>query len=81
VPVLTSEKTSMQEVAGDAGLYFDANDHPDVADKMMQIYKDEDLRKQLIEKGKLIAEKYDWERSADLFWDIILKTIETKPVA
>ena len=51
VPVLTSEKTSMQEVAGEAGLYFNPNDHADIADKMMLIYKDENLRNQLIEKG------------------------------
>src|SRR4029078_4691423 len=58
VPVLTSEKTSMQEVAGDAALYFNPKDHSDIADKMMLIYKDENLRKELIEKEKLVAVKY-----------------------
>jgi glycosyltransferase involved in cell wall biosynthesis len=75
VPVLTSEKTSMQEVAGDAALYFNPKEHADIADKMMLIYKDENLRKQLIEKGKLNVEKYSWEKSADLFWDSILKAV------
>lgn len=76
VPVLTSEKTSMEEAAGDAALYFDPNDHQDIADKMMLIYKDENLRNRLIEKGKSKAEKYNWEESAELFWECILKTIE-----
>lgn len=75
VPVLTSEKTSMEEAAGDAALYFNSNDHQDIADKMMLIYKDENLRKQLIEKGKLNAETYSWEKSAELFWESILKTV------
>lgn len=76
VPVLTSGKTSMEEAAGNAALYFDPNDHQDIADKMMLIYKDENLRKQLIDKGKLNAEKYSWEKSAELFWESILKTVK-----
>jgi glycosyltransferase involved in cell wall biosynthesis len=75
VPVLTSEKTSMEEAAGDAALYFNPNDHQDIADKMMLIYKDENLRKQLIKKSKTNAAKYDWEKSAELFWESILKTL------
>lgn len=76
VPVLTSEKTSMQEVAGQAALYFNPKDHNDIADKMMLIYKDENLRKQLIENGRLLVGKYDWKKSAELFWQSILKTVE-----
>lgn len=76
VPVLTSEKTSMEEAGGDAALYFNPKEHQDIADKMMLIYKDESLRNQLIEKGKSIAEKYSWDKSAELFWESILKTVE-----
>jgi len=72
---LTSEKTSMQEVAGEAGLYFNPNDHANIADKMMLIYKDENLRKQLIEKGQTIATRYRWELTADLLWNVIIKTV------
>ena len=78
VPVLTSEKTSMQEIAHDAGLYFDPNNYNDIADKMMLIYKDEDLRKKLIEKGERIAAKYTWQHTADLLWETMMKTVEEK---
>ncbi|HYH56610.1 MAG TPA: glycosyltransferase family 1 protein, partial [Anseongella sp.] len=44
IPALTSSGTSMQEIAGEAGLYFDPSDPADMADKMMLIYKDENLR-------------------------------------
>jgi glycosyltransferase involved in cell wall biosynthesis len=74
VPVLTSENTAMQEVAGDAALYFDAGDHSDIADKMMTIYKDEETRKQLIAKGLEAADRFSWERSAENLWEIIEKT-------
>jgi len=75
VPVLTSAKTSMQEVAGDAGLYFNPNDHVDIADKMMLIYKDEKLRNELVRIGQTIASRYNWELAADLLWQVILKTV------
>jgi len=79
VPVLTSENTSMQEVAGDAGLYFDPNNYVDIAEKMMLIYKDESLRNRLIEKGGSIANRFNWEQTADRLWNIILKT--SQPLA
>jgi glycosyltransferase involved in cell wall biosynthesis len=76
VPVLTSEGTSMQEVAGEAGLYFDPNNYMDIAEKMMLIYKDETLRNGLIEKGKFLVNRFDWQQNADRLWNIILKTAQ-----
>ena len=39
VAVLTSVNSSMQEIADDAALYFDATNHTDMAEKLMFIYK------------------------------------------
>lgn len=75
VPVLTSGNSSMQEIGEDAALYFDPSDYHDIADKMMMIYKDEDLRKKLIGKGRTISAGYTWERTAELMWQCILKAI------
>ena len=77
VPVLTSEKTSMQEIGENAALYFDASDHQDIADKLMLIYKDENLRKDLMEKGKTIAIKYSWEKTAGLLWECVQRTVSS----
>ena len=76
VPVLTSPHSAMQEIARDAALYADPADHKDIADKMMLLYKDESLRNGLIEKGKLIAAQYSWDKTVDLFWQSILKAIK-----
>jgi glycosyltransferase involved in cell wall biosynthesis len=75
VPVITSLHTSMQEIAKDAALYADPSSHTDLADKIMLLYKDENLRKQLIEKGKITALQYSWDKTADLLWQSILKAI------
>jgi glycosyltransferase involved in cell wall biosynthesis len=73
VPVITSSNSSMQEIAKKAALYADPNDYHDLADKMMLLYKDETLRKNLIQKGKEIAFQYSWDKTAALLWQSILK--------
>jgi glycosyltransferase involved in cell wall biosynthesis len=73
VPVITSANSSMQEIAKDAALYADASSHADIADKMMMLYKDENLRKQLIEKGRQTARQYNWDKTAELLWQSIVK--------
>jgi len=75
VPVITSFGSSMEEIARDAALYADAKNFEDIAGKMMLIYKDEKLRKELIEKGKIIAAQYSWQRTAELLWQSILKAV------
>jgi glycosyltransferase involved in cell wall biosynthesis len=75
IPVITSAGSSMQEIAEDAALFTDANNYNDIADKMMQIYKDENLRNGLIQKGKYIVQQYSWDKTAELFWQTILKAV------
>ena len=73
VPVITSSLSSMQEIAGDAALYADADRFENIAEQMMRIYKDEALGKELIEKGQLVAGRYSWDRTAGLLWKSIIK--------
>lgn len=75
VPALTSANSSMEEIGGEAGLYFDPRDHEDIAEKMMLIYKDENLRAQLVKQGYEQAQIYSWERTANLLWDSIMKAV------
>jgi glycosyltransferase involved in cell wall biosynthesis len=75
VPVITSAHSAMQEIAQDAALYADANNHKDMADKMMLLYKDENLRKELIQKGSTVANEYSWNKTANLLWQSIEKAL------
>lgn len=71
VPALTSAHTSMQEIGEDAALYFDPSDAKDMGEKLMLIYKDENLRNKLIQRGNEIKKKYSWERTAQLLWQSV----------
>lgn len=76
VPVITSNVTSLPEVAGDAALLVDPMNTDDIKAAMVKIYRDEDLRKSLIEKGRLQKEKFSWDKSADLLWKSLQKTLQ-----
>jgi glycosyltransferase involved in cell wall biosynthesis len=75
VPALTSRDSSMEEIGEDGALYFDPHDHTDIAEKLMLIYKDENLRRNLVEKGKTISSKYSWQRTSELVWKAVEKAI------
>jgi len=75
VPVIASDMTPLHEICKDAALYIDPHNYTDIADKMLLIFKDERLRHELIGKGKHRAEKYKWEKAAELVWSAIVKTI------
>jgi glycosyltransferase involved in cell wall biosynthesis len=75
VPVITSNVSSMPEVAGDAALYVDPANPEDIADQMKIIFKDEQLRSNLVEAGKLQSQKFTWEKTADLMWQCIEKAV------
>jgi glycosyltransferase involved in cell wall biosynthesis len=73
VPVIANKDEEIKEICSDAVLYVNSSDYNDIADKMMLIYKDENLRRELIEKEKEQVNKYLWDNSADLLWKSIEK--------
>jgi len=74
-PVITSNVTSMPEVAGDAALLVDPFSVESIADAMTKIYSDEDLRKLMIEKGTRRSKDFSWQKSADRLWRSIEKIL------
>lgn len=75
VPVISSNTTSMPEVAGDAALMVDPFEVDSIAGGMERLYHDASLRAQLIEKGKARKDTYSWDRSADLLWNSVTRCL------
>lgn len=78
VPIITSNVTSLPEVAGDAALLVNPFETGEIKSAMVRLYCDENLRKQLIEKGKIQKQNFSWDKSADLLWKSIQTTTGTK---
>lgn len=64
IPVITSNISSMPEVAGKAALLVDPNNIQEIVEKMNNIVNSKILRKQLIEKGFKRVKQFSWERTA-----------------
>lgn len=75
VPVITSNVTSMPEVAGDAALFVDPYSIDSISNAMQQIAKDESLRQQLIAKGRERGKMFTWDKTAQLLWECLKKAI------
>ncbi len=75
VPVITSNITSMPEVAGEAALLVDPFSVESIANAMLYLYKDEDMRNTLIEKGRKRKLDFSWDKTADSLWNSIEKTV------
>jgi len=64
VPVVTSNTSSIPEVTGDAAILIDPNDPIQLAEAILKVISDSQLRQDLIKKGKARAKLFSWERTA-----------------
>ncbi len=64
VPVLTSNVSSLPEVAGDAALTVDPKDETAIAEGLAQLFGDDDLRAMLSASGLARAATFTWEATA-----------------
>jgi alpha-1,3-rhamnosyl/mannosyltransferase len=51
VAVLTAEESSMSEMAGMAGMFFNEKDAADIGEKLIRVYNDEQMRSEMIGTG------------------------------
>ena len=63
-PVVCSNTSSLPEVAGDAALLVDPLDVEAWAEAISRLWGDDDLRRELREKGLAQAARFSWERTA-----------------
>lgn len=75
-PVITSDCTSLPEIAGDAALLVNPYNISSVADGMSRIVTDMNLRKSLIERGRIRKRAFSWDHTAKLLWKSIERAMD-----
>ena len=70
-PILSGDRTSLPEVAGNAALYCNPFDIEDIALKLEQLSFDIDLQKELSAKGIERNKQFSWDTSAEKAWQVI----------
>ena len=74
--VITSNTSSMPEVAGDAALLVDPLSVEQISDAMAKLAEDRSLRMELIEKGRSQRQKFSWDQTAHKLWQCVEKAME-----
>jgi glycosyltransferase involved in cell wall biosynthesis len=72
-PVITSNTTSLPEVAGDAGILVNPHNIEEIALAIKEILSDEQLRDNLRMKGLQRAQNFTWEKTALQVWHVLSK--------
>lgn len=77
VPVLTSDVSSLPEVAGAAALKVSPESVEQIAEAMSELYTNARLRAELIEAGRLQRMRYSWEAVTQVVEDALIATQNT----
>jgi glycosyltransferase involved in cell wall biosynthesis len=78
-PVVTSNVSSMPEVAGDAAILVDPYDTDGLAESLWKVLSDEKLATNLREKGFAQVKKFSWEKTAKETLEVYEEVQDRKP--
>ena len=76
LPALTSNRSALPEVAGDAALLVDPFDTEAIAAGLGRLLTDEELRGELAAKGLRRAAEHTWARAAEETWSVYRELLE-----
>lgn len=74
-PVVTSNNSSLPEVVGGLAIQVDSTDTLAIEGAIASVLKDSTLKKRIIEAGPKQAEKFNWQKSAETYYELILENI------
>lgn len=76
-PVVLSDIPIFREIFGDSGIYFNPYDPNDMADKIIGVLSDENIRLNLLEKQKEKIKFFDKEVTINEYINLLKEVIET----
>ena len=75
IPVLTSDRRSLREVASDAAIFVDPESVYSIAEGLNKHLTSPGLRDELSNNGLIQSKKFNWKRTADLFLEAATKVL------
>ncbi len=76
-PAVVSDRSSLPEVTGDAGVFVDAEDTASIASAIRRLFTDDGLVKLHAERGLVRAQRFSWEGTARAVQAIVHGVLET----
>lgn len=76
-PVVIANRSCYPEVFGDAAMLVDPDDKERVAEKILEVIEDKELRNKLIQKGLKRVKRYSWEKCAKKTLGVFMELVQT----
>lgn len=73
VPVITSNTSSLPEVAGNAALLVDPGNPDQIAGAIGDLMNSAALRQDLVANGRIQKKMFSWDQSAEKLWEVLEK--------
>ncbi|MGH2597845.1 MAG: glycosyltransferase family 4 protein [Dehalococcoidia bacterium] len=80
-PVVTADRTSLPEAAGDAAILVDPYNTDAIGRGIRRVIEDAPLREDLRRRGLARAATFTWERTAAQTWKVLQAAAEPRPAA
>lgn len=77
-PVITSCTSSLDEVAGEAALKVDPESVPQIASALTKMYREDEIRQNLIKKGRKQVMKYTWENATNALYKVFQDVLKNE---
>lgn len=78
VPVVSSNTSSLPEVVGEAGILLSPKDQLGWVEALARVYRDRGLQDKMREANKSQAEKFSWERTAEMTVKVYREAIDSE---
>ncbi|MCK9554462.1 glycosyltransferase family 4 protein [bacterium] len=75
-PVITSNVTSLPEVAGNAALLVNPNNIGEIAESIKKVWLSEKLRREMSQKGMDRARNFSWQKAAEETFSILESAVK-----
>ena len=76
-PVIASNRTSIPEIVGDAGLIVNPDNINELANAIFEVLKNKKLREKLIQKGSARVKDFSWEKTAQQTLKVFKEVMES----
>ncbi len=73
VPVVCSDRSSLPEVVGDAGILVNPDDMEEAAKALIRVTEEVEVREGLIKRGYENIKRFSWESRTDLYWEELFR--------
>jgi glycosyltransferase involved in cell wall biosynthesis len=76
IPIVTSSRSALPEVAGDAALLVDPENAEELGHALRDLTQNRDLRQDLTQRGVARARLFTWENAVRATWDVYRKLLD-----